>query len=1377
VAGATFPPRDVADIVVPEWMSRGSRARFTAPEPLAGRAVYFSAPAASARTLVDILELTAAYVPEAAAVDDGQRVLTYRELWAEIEGLGTWLTSRGIGRGDRVGVCIESGTAELYAAILSVLWVGAAYVPVDVDDPPERAELVWAEAGVCAVLGSGRRLRMTSVSPRGAAPGRPCPSDDAWIIFTSGSTGTPKGVAVSHRSAAAFVDAEAGLFLRNRPLCPADRVLAGLSVAFDASCEEMWLAWRHGACLVPAPRSLVRSGSELGEWLLSRGISVVSTVPTLASLWSAQQLRGVRLLILGGEACPEQLAAELAGVCPEVWNTYGPTETTVVACAARLTGTGPVRIGVPLGGWQLAVVHPDTGRLVGWGEVGELVIAGVGTARYLDADKDAAKFSSLPQLGWGRAYRSGDMVRADPEGLSYIGRADTQVKIRGYRIELSEIESVLLGVPGIAQAVVSTFQARPGMVELVGYYSSKSGVPLDQRELYGHLRARLPAHMMPAYLQELPVIPMTTSGKADRKNLPPPTTRCSLGGGRAVVRPNTAAEVALAEALAEVAGMGVGVGVEEISVESHFFDDLGVNSLMMAHFCAGVRRRGQLPPIAMKDVYLHPTIRSLAGALARKGPGAAGGSAGSPVPAAAGAGAVPPARVRGWEFVLCGVVQVLTLIAMDLVGSAVATAGFRWVWPSASPVEMYFRAVIITAVVFLAMCGGPVLAKWALIGQWQERQIRIWSLEYVLFWTVKTLIRTSPLVLFAGSPLYLLYLRALGAKIGDQVAVFSRTVPICTDLISIGDRTVIRKGCSFTGYRAEAGTIYVGSVTLGRDVVVAESTHLDIGTRMGDGAQLGHASSLHAGQVVPPDQRWHGCPAQPTSVNYRTVAPAWCGPGRRALFGAAQLVNVLLGVPAVITVSVSASRRFSGLIGLARLGPLAVTRRGFYGEPLVISLVVFFGGGLIGLGLITTLPRLLQVALRPGRVYPLYGFAYWAYRAIARATSAPFFVRLYGDSSYIVGYLRAVGYRAARRGQTGSNFGADVTHETPYLVSVGVGTMVSDGVGFLTASFSHESFQVSPVSIGSRSFLGNSIVVPSGGRLGDNCFVGTKTMIPIDGQARENVGLLGSPPFEIPRTAQRSHEFDLTRSEFRQRLAAKNSYNLRTMAFFLGIQWFQLYLMMLLSFAAIDFYGRWGVLAIAAGGVAITVVGFAYSAVVERVATSFRALKPQYCSIYDPYFWWHERFWKLSTQPALLNGTPLKGIMWRLLGVRIGRRVFDDGCGISEKSLVRIGDDAVLNAGTTLQSHSMEDGIFKSDHIVIGSGCSIGSGAFIHYGVTVGEGASLGADSFLMKGEDVPPHSRWLGNPAQEIVGAVSRDDDGVRPAPAAVGSARGRAR
>ncbi len=400
------------------------------PVPIKAPAQYLLSPhAPSPRTLIDIIYETATRYPDAAAIDDGTVQLTYRELISDIVATVEWLAARGIGRGDRIGIRIPSGSYALYVAVLATLATGAAYVPVDADETDERAELVFGEAGVVAVITEAGLLRGPG-SSRGWRATAPLARDDAWIMFTSEPIGTPKGVAVTHRSAAAFVDAEAQMFLRDNPIGPGDRVLAGQSVAFDASCEEMWLAWRHGACLVPAPRSLVRSGMDLGPWLVTRDVTVVSTVPSLAALWPAEALEPLRLLIFRGGACPAELADQLAADGREMWNTYGATAATGVACAARLGGTGPIGIGLPLPGWDLAVVDLD-GRPVSYGEVGELVIGGVGLARYLDKDTDAQKYAPLPALDWARAYRTGDLVRLEPEGLYLCGGSEDQVEVGG----------------------------------------------------------------------------------------------------------------------------------------------------------------------------------------------------------------------------------------------------------------------------------------------------------------------------------------------------------------------------------------------------------------------------------------------------------------------------------------------------------------------------------------------------------------------------------------------------------------------------------------------------------------------------------------------------------------------------------------------------------------------------------------------------------------------------------------------------------------------------------------------------------------------------------------------------------------------------------
>ena len=807
--------------------------------------------------------------------------------------------------------------------------------------------------------------------------------------------------------------------------------------------------------------------------------------------------------------------------------------------------------------------------------------------------------------------------------------------------------------------------------------------------------------------------------------------------------PATGTERSLAEVLAEV------VRVERVSVDSHFFEDLGADSMVMAQFCARVRKRPELPSVSMKDVYRHPTIRSLATALA--------GTTAAPV--AAPAEAPVPAPVGTAQYVLCGTLQALFYLGYAYLAALIMIQGYRWVSASAGLLDGYLRSATFGGALFLGMCVLPILAKWVLIGRWKPRQIRIWSLAYFRFWIVKTLVQANPVLLFLGSPLYLLYLRALGASIGPGVVILSSRVPVCTDLLTVGAGTVIRKDSFFTCYRAHAGLIQPGAVTLGKDVLVSESTVLDIGTSMGDGAQLGHASSLHTGQAVPAGERWHGSPGQPTEVDYRAAGPADCGTWRRATYSVVQLLRVLL---------LNLPLAFGGLVALLTAvpwlaalesAPPALTSGTFYRDALATSFVLFFGSGLVLLLITVTVPRVLNLAIQPDRLYRLYGFHFGIHRTIARLTNNRFFTALFGDSSFIVPYLRRVGYRLAPVVQTGSNFGTQIKHENPFLVSVGSGTVCASELSIINADFSSTSFRVSRASIGKESFTGNLIAYPSQARTGDNCLLATKVLVPIDGEVREGVGLLGSPSFEIPRTVERDTKFAHLASgeERRRRLAAKNRHNLVTLGLHLLARWFHAFVLTVVLASVVSLQRPFGPLVMALVP-AVFILPFAlfYSVLVERAGRGFRPVQPTYCSIYQIDFWRVERFFKNHAGAHMvLNGTPFKSVMWRLLGVRLGKRLYDDGCGMAEKNLVTIGDDVTLNAGSNIQCHSQEDYAFKSDRITIGSGCTVGVGAMVHYGVTMGDGAVLAPDSFLMKGEEVPPHTSWGGNPAAELPGTA----------------------
>ncbi|GGW80779.1 hypothetical protein GCM10010503_67790 [Streptomyces lucensis JCM 4490] len=804
----------------------------------------------------------------------------------------------------------------------------------------------------------------------------------------------------------------------------------------------------------------------------------------------------------------------------------------------------------------------------------------------------------------------------------------------------------------------------------------------------------------------------------------------------------------LAAVLAEV------VGVDEVPADSHFFSDLGANSLVMAQFCARVRKRPDLPSPSMRDIYRHPTIRGLAAALAQAAPASAeaAGSTAAPTPVPSPEPAAGTSRLHHF---LCGTFQLLVFLSYSLVSGFVTARGYEWVAAGSGPAGIYLRSLLFGGTGFIALCVFPVLAKWLLVGRWKPGEFPLWGLAYARFWLVKVLLHANPMVFLVGTPLYVLYLRALGARIGRGVTILSRTVPVCTDLLTIGSGTVIRKDAFLLGYRARAGRIQTGRITLGRDVFVGEKTVLDIDTSMGDGAQLGHSSALHRAQAVPAGERWHGSPAEPTRVDHVRVEPARCGTARRVWFGTVTLLQLLfLYVPLAVG---GMYMLFTGVPAIGkRLDPqtAALSRPELISDALLLSLVLFLGFLVGGLVVVCAVPRLLGLVVRPGRVYPLYGVHYTLHRVTARLTNIKFFAWLFGDSSYVVHYLRGLGYDLSHVEQTGSNFGTEMQHETPLLVTVGSGTMVADGLSVANADFSSTSFRLSRVSIGPRNFLGNNIAYPVGGRTGENCLLATKVLIPLDGEVREGVGLLGSPCFEIPRSVDRDARFDHLRTgdTLRRRLAAKNRYNLRSMALMLFVRWVQVFVLTLLALASVDLYGVVGHVVIALYLAVTLAFSTAYYVLVERCITSFRRLRPRLCSIYDPEFWAHERLWKVPDHYLnVFNGTPFKALVWRMLGVRIGRRVFDDGCYLTERTLTVIGDECTLNAGSKIQCHSQEDGTFKSDSTALGAGCTLGVGAHVHYGVTLGDGSVLAADSFLMKGEEVPPGAHWGGNPAVEM--------------------------
>ncbi|WP_433534589.1 Pls/PosA family non-ribosomal peptide synthetase [Micromonospora sp. CA-249363] len=1280
-------------------------------------AVFRSTPAAARRTLVDIFDDTVRIHADAWALDSGATALTYRDLVEEVAAVRTSLSEHGIGVGDRVGIRISSGTTELYLAILGVLAAGAAYVPVDADDPEERAELVFTEAGVVAVLGDGLTVSLRH-TPAGRI-GRPGPDDDAWIIFTSGSTGTPKGVAVSHGAAAAFVDAEARLFLTDEAseaIGPQDRVLAGLSVAFDASCEEMWLAWRHGACLVPAARSLVRSGVDLGPWLAEQRISVVSTVPTLAALWPVEALEEVRLLIFGGEACPPELAQRLAVEGREVWNTYGPTEATVVACAARMTGEGPVRIGLPLAGWELAVVDAS-GAPVAMGQTGELVIGGVGLARYLDPGKDAEKFAALPALGWQRAYRSGDIVRAEPEGLLFVGRGDEQVKLGGRRIELGEIDAALQALPTVAGAAAAVRRTTAGNQLLVGYVVPHDEATFDAASAALRIREQLPAALVPL-LAVVDALPTRTSGKVDRAALPWPLATPQETAGEL-----TATEEWLADGWAEI------LGVRPTEADADFFTH-GGGSLNAAQLVAWIRRRH--PHVSVADIYLHPKLSRLAAVLDALDTTAAMRRDVRPTPRRAGliqaALMVPMLALVGlrWLTVLAALGNVLTLLAPAPWAPVVS-----WWWVALGWLLLFSPLGRIA----VAAAGARLLLRGVRPGSYPRGggvHLRLWAAERLADLTGATSV--------AGASWMITYARALGARIGDDVDLHS--APPVTGLLKLGRGAAIEPEVDLSGHWVDGDVVRIGRVRVGADARVGSRSILMPGARIGKGARVAAGSTV-AG-AVPANHHWAGSPAAAAGED----SDGW--PGQRAPRNrmGARLWPFAYGITAQLLGLVPV---VAALPALAMLGWTLAVRPtvGTVLAAVALASVAYVAGyALLVLGAV----RALSIGLCAG-YYPVQGRVAWQVWAterlmgMARVGLFPLYASLFTPV-----WLRLLGARVGRGVE------ASTVLAVPAMTTVADGAFLADDTMVATYELSHGWLRIAPARIGKQAFLGNSGMAAPGRSVPKRGLVGVLSSAPF--KAKKGSSWLGAPPMPLRRTVEAADNSRTFEPPVRLKLARAAIELCRIVpvmcagALAVGV------------LAILAFVWRaagWWAAAAAAGPVllaaAIAAAAIATAAkwlLVGRFRVAERAL-------WTSFVWRNEladTFVEVLAAPWLVRfatGTPLLTAWLRTLGAKIGRGVWLETYWLPEYDLVRLGDGATVNRGCVVQTHLFHDRVMSMDEVTLGAGAALGPHGIVLPGASIGARTTVGPGSLVTRGDAVPTDTRWWGNPIMTWPAPASR--------------------
>ncbi|MGA9874646.1 MAG: Pls/PosA family non-ribosomal peptide synthetase [Solirubrobacteraceae bacterium] len=1265
----------------------------------AARELHGPARAPAARSLLDILAATVERHGARIALDAEDATLTYDELSQAVLTLANELREQGIGPGDRVGISFPSGSSRLYVAILGVLRSGAAYVPCDADDPPARTAAIWEQAGVCGVLEDDLRLRRSRHLPAPRGGGRELRvDDDAWIIFTSGSSGQPKGVAVTHRSAAAFVDAEAKLWSVD---C-SDRVLAGLSVAFDASCEEMWLAWSSGAALVSAPRALVRSGVDLGPWLSARSITVISTVPTLAAMWDRQTLAGVRLLILGGEACSTELGWRLATCC-EVWNTYGPTEATVVSTAARVGAGEEVTIGWPLAGWHTAVID-EAGRQVAFGEPGELVIGGVGLGRYLDDALDAERYAALPALGWERAYRSGDIVCETTGGLRFIGRRDQQVKIAGRRLELGEVEAQLSAVAGVRAAAAVVQSTAAGNKVLVGYVVGE--VNPD------HIRAQV-AELLPDGLAPLVVVlermPCTRSGKVDRAALPwPPSDTAGP------IDPALSATAAwLAQRFVDQ------LGPVAMTADTDFFAS-GGSSLAAAKLVSVLRER--FPTVAVADVYEHRRLGQLAARLEELS------ESSGEQPASVSA----PSSWFG-AMQLAGVLVLSALAATQWVLAALAFGNIEsdglphvgWVW-------------LIGAWLALASPMGrlaiAVLARRVLLSRPRPGRYPRDSWLACRVWFLERLSEYCNLTRLAGTPFSTRYARLMGARVDRDARIAS--MPTLTSLVQIGQGATVEPQVDLHGWWIDGQELVIGEVRIGAGASVGSRTLLAPGASIGEGAEIEPASVISGS--IPAGEHWGGSPARYLGLagaNWPVESPAPSSHARvwKALYASSMLLEGLLVLLAVAPAIAVLALLGSGVpwIGGSLVG-------------LLLDAVVIASLSTVTLAVLTALTlRLLWKLVRPGwhRAGGALGWALWLSGDIQESAGAILFP-LYA-SLYTRGWLRLMGIRVGRRTEISTSTGLNP------LVSFGELSHATDDVGFCGARSRGDWLQMQSIEIGDRSFLGPGAVLREGTTLGNDSLVGALTLAPR--RAAQGTSWLGVPAIELPRLPAATDPARTTEPPRRLVLARGVMDAIRilapnTISMAIG----------LLDLLVLDRLGaHLGIPAMIALS-PLVVLGSGLLSAALAVAIKW-VLIGRYRTSEHPlwsFFVWRDEIVNTVHEQLagewLLRfaiGTPLLSLYLRAMGSKVGRGVWCETTAITEYDVVELRDGCTVNRGSCLMTHVFHDRLLRIAPTSIGAGATMGPTSAVLPDTKLGAGACIGAHSVVLRGETLPPATRWHGSP------------------------------
>ncbi|RKP54146.1 amino acid adenylation domain-containing protein [Cohnella endophytica] len=573
------------------------------------------------RMIHELFEDQAKRTPNRVAVVFEDRELTYREIDERANAIAKVLIEHGAGSNQIVGI-MATRSPDMIIGMLGILKSDAGYLTIDPDFPEERIVYMLDDSKTKILLihpepdtkipFGGLVLPIASIATDRDAivPLQRCGNADnlAYCIYTSGSTGKPKGVLLEHRSVINFITG----MMESLPLAETNRLLSLTTFTFDPFVLESWVALCSGMTVILASDEERKNPQQIAKLIREHRAETVQMTPSLMRLLledecAVQQLREIRLILLGGEGLPPVLTDKLRSLTDaRIFNMYGPTETTVWSTSAEIVDSNRITVGTPIANTQVYIVNKSL-ELQPIGVAGELFIGGAGLARgYLNLPAlSAEKFVENPFRPGERLYRTGDLARWLPDGtIEHLGRIDHQVKIRGYRVELGEIENRLIAHEAVKEAAVVAHEVGVDR-ELCAYFVAESEVKIDELRL--HLGASLPSYMVPKYITFIERMPLNSNGKLDRKALP--DVRQNILDSREFVAPVTEIEVLLASIWQKV------LHTDRVGIYDNFFV-LGGDSIKAIQIVSHLHQNGWL--LEVKKLLRFPTITTLVPELERK---------------------------------------------------------------------------------------------------------------------------------------------------------------------------------------------------------------------------------------------------------------------------------------------------------------------------------------------------------------------------------------------------------------------------------------------------------------------------------------------------------------------------------------------------------------------------------------------------------------------------------------------------------------------------------------------------------------------------------------------------------------------------------------